>query len=240
MVVRSRTVDSRPIAVGPLSMIRSIRPSRSARTCSARVGDSRFDRLALGAEIGRPKRSIRPRATLPAGTRTATVSLPAVTRSGMLAARFRTKCQRAGPEPLSQRLRRDGPFGDAVPRLCDRRHVDDQWVDGRPALGREDPRDALDIGGNPAQSVHGLGGESHQSAPQPGLDRRVEHGRVGLVGVRGQGREWRSDDGTSRADLLTWEHYFVGRPLASVTHSPVTASDAVCLSLASYWVRSTS
>ena len=61
--VRSRTVDSRPRVVGPLSRIRSIRPSRSARTCSARVGESRFERLALGAASGWPSRSIKPRAT---------------------------------------------------------------------------------------------------------------------------------------------------------------------------------
>ena len=54
-VVKSRTVDSRPMAVGPLSMIRSIRPSRSASTCSARVGEIRFDRFALGAAIGWPR-----------------------------------------------------------------------------------------------------------------------------------------------------------------------------------------
>ena len=53
-VVRSRTVDSRPRAVGPLSMIRSMRPSRSASTWSARVGESRFARFALGAAIGWP------------------------------------------------------------------------------------------------------------------------------------------------------------------------------------------
>ena len=81
--VRSRTVDSRPTAVGPLSRIRSIRPSRSARTCSARVGESRFDRLALGAASGWPARSIRPRATGGSGTRSATVSRPAVTMSGI-------------------------------------------------------------------------------------------------------------------------------------------------------------
>ena len=53
-MVRSSTVDSRPTTVGPLSMIRSMRPSRSASTWSARVGESRFARFALGAAIGWP------------------------------------------------------------------------------------------------------------------------------------------------------------------------------------------
>ena len=46
---------------GPAVRIRSILPSRSHRTCSARVGESRFERLAVGAASGWPTRSIRPR-----------------------------------------------------------------------------------------------------------------------------------------------------------------------------------
>src|SRR5438128_1546727 len=54
VVVRSRTVDSIPPGAGPPSRSRSMRPSRPRRTCSARVGESAVERLALGAATGTP------------------------------------------------------------------------------------------------------------------------------------------------------------------------------------------
>ncbi len=98
--VRSRTVDSSPRSVGPLSRIRSIRPSRSARTCSARVGEMRFERLALG----RPEAVLRARSSpgrLAAGTR----SRPCRGRRSHVGDQGRpgqNERQGAGPEPVGQ------------------------------------------------------------------------------------------------------------------------------------------
>src|SRR5207245_2185586 len=49
---QATTVDSIPTCVGPPSMRRSIRPSRSASTWAALVGERRPDRLAEGATTG--------------------------------------------------------------------------------------------------------------------------------------------------------------------------------------------
>src|SRR5579875_3901042 len=61
--VRSRIVDSTPTFVGPASSSRSIRPARSASTCSAVVGLVWVKRLALGAAIGTPAARMSARAT---------------------------------------------------------------------------------------------------------------------------------------------------------------------------------
>src|SRR5207302_1025144 len=66
------------------------RVRRSLMTCLARVGEIPVDRLALGAAIGRPASRISHRATAVEGTRTPTVSWPAVTMSGMIEDRGRT------------------------------------------------------------------------------------------------------------------------------------------------------
>ena len=47
----SSTVDSTPTGVGPPSRINSMRPSRSSRTCPARVGLGRPERFAEGAGL---------------------------------------------------------------------------------------------------------------------------------------------------------------------------------------------
>jgi hypothetical protein len=57
-------VDSTPTSVDPPSRIRSIFPSRSARTCCALVGLGRPEILALGAARGAPLALIKSRAIL--------------------------------------------------------------------------------------------------------------------------------------------------------------------------------
>ena len=52
--MQARMVDSTPTGVGPPSMMRSIRPARSACTCSAVVGDTNPERFADGATTGFP------------------------------------------------------------------------------------------------------------------------------------------------------------------------------------------
>ena len=59
-----------------------MRPSRSSRTACQVVGLGRPLRLAEGATSGPPAAAIRSRASGAAGTRTATVSSPAVTAYG--------------------------------------------------------------------------------------------------------------------------------------------------------------
>ena len=62
----------------------SIRPSRSATTCAARVGLGRENRFALGAAIGMPAARSSACATGCEGTRIATDGNPAVTSSGTI------------------------------------------------------------------------------------------------------------------------------------------------------------
>src|SRR5438093_12161674 len=78
----SKTVDSKPPAVGPASNTSGIWPSKEETTCSARVGDKWDDRLALGAASGNPVACSNAWATGCDGTRSATVGPPAVTKAG--------------------------------------------------------------------------------------------------------------------------------------------------------------
>ena len=80
--VRSTTVDSIPTSHAPPSRINGIWPLSCSATCCARVGETRFERLALGAARGKPHRVSTSRIKGCAGQRTATVSPPAVTTSG--------------------------------------------------------------------------------------------------------------------------------------------------------------
>ena len=56
-------VDSTPSGAGPPSMMRSMRPRKSASTCAAVVGETCPERLAEGATIGPPKLVRMSRAT---------------------------------------------------------------------------------------------------------------------------------------------------------------------------------
>ena len=88
--VKSTTVDSIPTSQGPPSRIIGIRSASCSATCLARVGETRFERLALGAASGKPHRLSTANITGCAGQRTATVSPPAVTMSGTKSALGRT------------------------------------------------------------------------------------------------------------------------------------------------------
>ena len=59
VVVRSRTVDSRPAVVGPAFRSRSMRPSRPRKTCSAHVGDSSVDGRRGERHFGFPQQCQR-------------------------------------------------------------------------------------------------------------------------------------------------------------------------------------
>ena len=156
----------------------------------ASVGEIPVDRLALGAAMGRPACSIRSRATAGFGTRTPTVSLPAVTMSGIRAERGRTRVSGPGQNAAAS-LRCLGPVGDARAGHVDAADVDDQRVDRGPPLGLEDPGDGLGVGGVGAQAVDGLGGEGDE-APLASRPRRPRpgSGRVGIMRIDGDECAW--------------------------------------------------
>ena len=80
--VRSKTVDSIPIAVLSPLTIASILPSISSATSSNVVGLGLPEMLALGAAIGTPAASMISAASRRDGHLTATVSSPPVVTSG--------------------------------------------------------------------------------------------------------------------------------------------------------------
>ena len=77
------TVDSTPKSASEPHRIASTLPVRSFKTCAAVVGLGFPERLAEGAAIGFPDNSIICCAVLCIGTRTAILSSPAVTESGI-------------------------------------------------------------------------------------------------------------------------------------------------------------
>ena len=135
-------MDSRPTSVGPLSMTRSIRPSRSARTCSARVGDSRFDRFALG-----PRSVAGPLDQAASHVRRGHPQADGRLAGGDDVRDSLVAIQDEVSGPGQNRAARisaaSGHSVDAAPGLLDIGHVDDQRIDGGSSLGREDPRDGF-------------------------------------------------------------------------------------------------
>ena len=94
--VRSTTVDSMPTEQDPLSTIRGIFPWSWAHTCSAEVGESRLERLALGVAKGPWKRWMTACIKGWEGHSRATEFKPAVTSSGMIGFLGTTKVKGPG------------------------------------------------------------------------------------------------------------------------------------------------
>jgi len=92
--VTCATVDSRPKAHCPPSIIASTRPSISSQAISKLVGLTRPERLADGAAIGSSHRDSRRCAAGCEGMRMPTEPRPAVTASGSDAARGSTNIDR--------------------------------------------------------------------------------------------------------------------------------------------------
>ncbi len=161
---RRRSTPGRS-AQGPPSSATAAAAPVSATASAKVVGLGRPERLADGATIGRPNAAITACATGCAGARTATVSRPARARS-QTRRRIgdrRDDGQRAGPERLGE------PLGAVVePRDARRhgevRHMGDQRIEARPALGLVEPRHGGGIGGVGGQAVDGLGGQDDQLA----------------------------------------------------------------------------
>jgi len=95
-VVRSRTVDSTPMRVGPESRMASIFPLRSVWTCWAVVGLGLPARFALGAAMGQLLCLMSAKATGWLGILTATVSRPATVMSGMVFERLKMRVSGPG------------------------------------------------------------------------------------------------------------------------------------------------
>ena len=118
--VRDRPVTTQstrfPPSPGPPSRMRSTSSPSDFRTCSAMVGESSVNRLALGAAIGTWHSASSAKANAFAGTRRPTVGNPAVTMSGNKSALGQHQGQRAGPESRAKLLGHGRPFDRECPR----------------------------------------------------------------------------------------------------------------------------
>ena len=164
-LVRSRTVDSRPRVVGP-AVEDQVDPA--VQVGQDVLGPGRRDpvraiRAGGGERLARRVRSGRGPPPGP-GLAAPTVSRPPVTRSGIRLERGRTSVSGPGQNRPARRSGALGPVGDALPSPGRSRHVDDQGIEGGPALGLEDPGDGGGVGRDRAQAVDGLGGERDQPA----------------------------------------------------------------------------
>ena len=90
--------------------------------------------------------------------------------------------QRPGPEPGRQPIGVAGPLRHTFAGLSDIRDMNDQRIDGRAALGREDSRDRRGVGGDGPQAVHRLGREGNQTPAGQDARGLVEHGGIGRSG----------------------------------------------------------
>ena len=120
--------------------------------------------MADGAAIGRPVSRSKACATGWAGTRTATVSSPALASSDnpLPARRGSTRVsgpgqKRAASLPARRRIRERLRLGQT-------RHMDDQRVEARPALGGENLGDGAFVCRIAAEPVYGLGRKGDEPA----------------------------------------------------------------------------
>ena len=137
-------VDSRPIGVGPASRMHAHRIAEiGGDVGGASVGLTWPERLALGAASGLPNAASSACATGCAGTRIATVSSPAVTRSAIAGVRGASGGP-ASAAPARTRSPSRAASGDerrrsrAPPRVVG--DVHDQRIEARASLGHEDVR----------------------------------------------------------------------------------------------------
>ena len=96
---RSSTVDSTPSGQGPLSSTAAMRPDKSSKTCCGVVGLTLPERFAEGAATGRPVARSSASAMSCAGTRTASVSSPALASRLTVTIALARQHQRQGARP---------------------------------------------------------------------------------------------------------------------------------------------
>ena len=147
-----------PRSVAPQSMISGIRPSRLCSTCSARVGLIEPLALAEGAASGRPVARSSACIAGCAGTRRPIVGSPAVTSDAMPASGRSGTTSVSGPGQCCS-----ASVSASLAELADPlgsgeiRHVHDQRVEARPALGLVDARDGVGVGRVGGEAVDRLG-----------------------------------------------------------------------------------
>ncbi len=166
------------------------RPASWRATCSARVGLTRPNGLAEGAASGAPTARMRLSATGWSGTRSATVSRPGRDDPRDDVALPEDDGERSGPEPRGEPgdPRIAAVLGHDVPREVRRiREVDDDRVEPRPLLQREDAGHRLGIPRVRPEAVHGLRGEGDRLAAPEGRDGFGDRGRV-VAGEHARGR----------------------------------------------------
>ena len=163
----TRWSNSSPTAHGPASSTSATLSPSCSMTCSARVGLSRPERLAEGAASAPPKAAITSCAG-PRGARSAIVASPAVASGWTGASGASGTTSDSGPgqnfsrKPLGARIEHA-----IAPRHRDVGHMADQRIEARPALGREDARHRLAVGGVGGEAVDRLGRQRDQlAAPQ--------------------------------------------------------------------------
>jgi hypothetical protein len=152
----------------------SILSPSSSMTCSGRVGLIRPERLALGAAIGRPAAFSRASARGWRAHGEAVEPGAAQEAGGAVRPARQHQGQRPRPEPIRQQACL-GRHPDQRARLIQIRHMDDQRVEARPALGGEDRRGRGIRGGVAAEPVDRLGRKGDEP---PGADQRRGTGDV--------------------------------------------------------------
>ena len=138
-------------------------------TCSARVGLSRPERLALGAASAPPKAAITARAG-PRGARSAIGRQ--LRRDERMHRRIGGERHDDGQRPRPEFLRQQ--FRATIEPAVAARHRDigdvaDQRIEARSALRREDARDGFAVRRVRGEPVDGLGGQRDQF---PGAQQR--------------------------------------------------------------------
>ena len=174
-------------STGPPSTIRSMRPSRSAATCAAVVGETWPERLADGATTAPPKARRSACATGCAGTRSATLSSPAVARSHTVQPAAFGSTSVSGPGQNASASASAVASNRAMrARRVEARDMGDQRVERRPALGGVEPRHRRRIGGIGAEPVDGFGRKCDQAAVAQAARGRRRRGVAGRQHPGGQ------------------------------------------------------
>ena len=149
----------------PPSRISATRSPSSSATCAASVGLTRPERLAEGAAIGRPVARSKACATAWAGRPDRDRVEPGARqqRQAAVVATSQHEGQRPRPESRGRPASTTVENGEGL-GLGQRGDMDDQRVEARPALSRENLGDGALVGRIAAEPIDGLGREGDEPA----------------------------------------------------------------------------
>ena len=148
------------------------------------VGDNWFARFALGAASGSPRACSSPSATGCAGTRTATVSAPAVTIAGTAAHFGNTSVNGPGQKCSANCWASLGQVRGQLASLLRVGHMHDQRIVARSAFGGKNPGHRRGIQRIGAQAINRLGWKGHKAAAaQISAARRTPSVAAAAAGV---------------------------------------------------------